>query len=424
MTRTLQETTPLGEAKVGPSGRMRVHAITAGLGSSGYYSPEVLQEAATNGLIAKGTPLFLDHPSETDRHDRPERSVKDIAAVFTEAATYDATAKALVGEIQVFAPYRDLLTEMAPYIGLSISGSATDVTEGNIDGKRVPVIEGLAKIDSVDWVTRAGRGGKVVELIESARFIHEATASDRAQQLSDAVRAAHGGDGVYVWVRDQDAEAKTVWFEISKRDEDGSKTYEQTYVVADNDVDVSLTGDPVEVRRRTDYVPVNNPTEVPATRPDSTTTTESQKETPMGMKEIEESEHTRLTEAAGRVDVLESENTTLKAENDQLKESIAANACGTRAKTLIGESEHVFTPLEARALLADLPVVEADGVKVLDETAFTERLTEASKESAATLGAKVGVHGFGASTSTDTQVAESGPTTSPWGRPLAEQNGA
>ena len=91
---------------------------------------------------------------------------------------------------------------------------------------------------------------------------------------------------------------------------------------------------------------------------------------------------------------------------------------------LIGESEHTFTPLEARALLADLPVVEADGVSVLDETAFTVRLTEASKESAATLGAKSGVYGFGPSASTDTPVAESGPTTSPWGRPLTSVKGA
>lgn len=418
MPKRLTETTPLSEAgsSLSKSGRMKVHAITAGLGSSGYYSPAVLQEAATNGLIAKGTPLFLDHPSETDRHDRPERSVKDIAAVFTEAATYDATEQALVGEIQVFAPYRDLLTEMAPYIGLSISGSATDITEGNVDGKRVPMIEGLSTIDSVDWVTRAGRGGKVVELIESARFIHEATATDRAQQLSDAVRAAHGGEGVYVWVRDQDAEAKTVWFELSKRDEDSSKTYEQAYVVDANDVDVSLTGNPTEVRRRTDYVPVNNPTNVTVTRPDSTIpTTESQEDT-MPKIQIEEAEHARLTETAGRVDALESENVTLKAERDQLLEADATRVRTDRAREIVAERAKEagveFTALEARGLIADLPV--KDGA--LDEDAFTITVDEnaTAKKSPGS-----GVKGFGQSAQPTEEAATERPTNSPWGRPLA-----
>ena len=119
----------------------------------------VLEPAATEKLIDEGTPLYFDHPSETERHDRPERSVRDIAAVFTGPATYDATLEALVGEIQVFTPYRQLVAEMAPFIGLSIHGSATDIVGG--------VIEGLATIDSVDLVTRAGRGGMF--LLESAR---------------------------------------------------------------------------------------------------------------------------------------------------------------------------------------------------------------------------------------------------------------
>lgn len=241
MTVRLTETTPLGEAKISPSGRMRVHAITAGLGSSGYYSPDVLREAAEKKLIATGTPLFFDHPGEHDRVDRPERSVRDIAAVFTSEAAYDETDQALVGEIQVFGPYRELLTEMAPHIGLSIHGSATDVVEGEVDGRRVPMIEGLAAIDSVDWVTRAGRGGKVVALLESAR------------------------------------------------------------AAAEHDI-----------------------TDVPATRSDSTTTTtEETTEVTMGTKSVEESEYTRLTEAAGRVDALEAERDTEKARADQAEQKLA-----------------------------------------------------------------------------------------------------
>lgn len=422
MPKRLIETTPLSEAggSLSTTGRMKVHAITAGLGSSGYYSPEVIEAAATDGLIAKGTPLFLDHPSASDRHERPERSVKDIAAVFTEAATYDPDAQALVGEIQVFAPYRDLLTEMAPYIGLSISGSATDVTEGEHDGRRVPIIEGLAAIDSVDWVTRAGRGGKVVELIESARFINEATVSDRAQQLSDAVRATHGGEGVYVWVRDQDAEAMTVWFEVSKRDEDGSKTYQQTYAVGDNDVDVTLTGDPVEVRRRTEYVPVT-PTDVPATRPGSTTpTTEESQEDTMPKIQIEESEHARLVETAGRVQTLEERATTAEERAVKAETALAESTRRGRAMDLIRAHEHAFTPLEAKGLVADLPLTEAGD---LDEAKFGEQLAEHAATAKAAGGAGQ-VTGFGQVTDTTTTTTESAPTRTAWGRQLTEQKGA
>ena len=429
MSKRLTETTPLSEAggSLSKSGRMKVHAITAGLGSSGYYSPEVLQEAATNGLIAKGTPLFLDHPSEIERHDRPERSVRDIAAVFTEAATYDAAAQALAGEIQVFAPYRDLLTEMAPYIGLSISGSATDITEGEVDGRRVPVVEGLARIDSVDWVTRAGRGGKVVGLIESARFISEATADDRAQQLADAVRAAHAGNGLYAYVTDQDAEAKVVWFRVST--ESGpSRAYQQTYDVADNDVDVTLTGDPIEVRRRTDYVPVNNPTSVPATRSDSNTTTatESEEDT-MPKIQIEESEHARLTETAGRVDALENENATLKATVTSLQEADQRRTREDRARAIVAEKATAgkveFTDLEVVGLVASAPVKE-DGT--LDEDAFATTVDAQVETRKTAAESAAPVHGFGASAAAASAgVAESGQRTSnPWGRPLTEQKGA
>jgi len=166
----IEETAELTErANSARSGRWSVTAISAGVGSSGYYSPEVLEEASRAQLIKEGTPLFFDHPSETDRKARPERSVRDIAAVFTSPASYDPRSQALVGEVQVFGPYRELVNEMAPHIGLSISGSATDITEGEIDGKMVPVVEGLARIDSVDLVTRAGRGGQFVSLLESAR---------------------------------------------------------------------------------------------------------------------------------------------------------------------------------------------------------------------------------------------------------------
>lgn len=424
MPQRLAETTPLSEAGTATSkGTIRVRAISAGLGSSGLYSPEVLEQAATDQLITRGTFLHVDHASQTERHDRPERSVSTIAGVFTEAATYDADTESLVGEVQLFEPYRERLMEMAPYIGLSISGSATDVTEGEYEGKRVPVIEGLHSIDSVDFVTRAGRGGQV--LLECARpsdvveravrhGVTEATADERREQLTDAVRSAHGGEDRYVWIRDFDD--TRVWFEVHADDE-ASHTYEQTYDVADDDLSVTLTGDHEERRAVTKYVPTTAPNDDPVTRPGSNTDTTAQEseEDTMPKKEIEESEYNRLIEADGRVSTLESERDTAIAERD-------AERRRNRAMDLVREHDHAFTPLEARGLVAELPLTEAGD---FDEEAFTTTLTEHAATSRAAAG-EGQVSGFGQTTDTGKSTTESAParSKSAWGRPVTEQKGA
>jgi hypothetical protein len=256
----LTETTPLSEAGTATSsGRWHVQAISAGKGSSGTYSPEVLKEAAKKQLIAAGTPLFFDHASESERHDRPERSVRDIAAVFTGPATYDETREALVGPVQVFGPYRELVSEMAPHIGLSISGSATDIVNG--------VVEGLAHIDSVDLVTKAGRGGQFMSLLESARAevarqatesnlitaLAEATSNDTRDALSNLLRDEYGGEHTYVWVRDFDE--STVWFEVNA-DGGDCGLYGQGFT--NNAGAVALTGERTEVRVVTTYVPAQS----------------------------------------------------------------------------------------------------------------------------------------------------------------------
>lgn len=170
MTQSLVESTSLAEAAVGgsaQSGRMTIQVITPGQGSSGYYSPKVCESAA--GLIESGTKMYLDHPTEAEAFERPERSVRDLAAVFTGPGRWDAASQAVLAECQVFPTYRDVLAEMAPYIGVSIRGGG-NIVEGQLpDGKRGRVVESISSISSVDFVTDAGRGGKVAEILESSR---------------------------------------------------------------------------------------------------------------------------------------------------------------------------------------------------------------------------------------------------------------
>lgn len=146
-------------------GTYPVLLISEGKGSSGFYPRETLQEAARNKIIPAGTFSFIDHPTESDRYERPERSVKDLAAVTTTDAQWSDEHNGLVAEMRVFGPYQPLINEVAKHIGLSILGDGDiEMREGQ------KTVTHLAHVNSVDWVTRAGRGGKVLErLLESAR---------------------------------------------------------------------------------------------------------------------------------------------------------------------------------------------------------------------------------------------------------------
>lgn len=150
------------------SGRMLVRLIDAGQGSSGFYPAETLKAAAEAGVFHRGLHLYADHPSETERLDRPERSIRDIAGVLTEDAHYDEETESLVAEAKTFAAWGPILTEMHDAIGLSIRAAA-EVAEGEHDGAPARVVERIVEAQSVDFVTRAGRGGKVLSLLESAR---------------------------------------------------------------------------------------------------------------------------------------------------------------------------------------------------------------------------------------------------------------
>jgi hypothetical protein len=167
----LRETATLSERAVTSAkatGKMLVQFISPGWGSSGYYSPDVLHEAAANRVIPAGTHMYADHPTAEDRNSRPERSIRDLMAVTTSDAQI-APNGALVGEVRVMAPYADLIADLKDHIGVSILGDATDIYEGEAEGRRGRIIAGLNKVHSVDFVTRAGRGGQILSVLEELR---------------------------------------------------------------------------------------------------------------------------------------------------------------------------------------------------------------------------------------------------------------
>lgn len=149
-------------------GRFKVLLIRAGWGSSGYYSEAVLRRDGPKAWPV-GTRMHLDHQTAGEAAERPEGSVKDWASEITSTPTWDPKLRGLVAEIRVFPQWRELLNEeFAPKVGLSIR--AVGMAEyGEAEGREGPIITSLDQGISVDWVTQAGAGGRVLQLIESAR---------------------------------------------------------------------------------------------------------------------------------------------------------------------------------------------------------------------------------------------------------------
>lgn len=161
---------PVDEAALRSDGTVPIRLISPGWGSSGFYSPEVLEAAGSDGVFGPGTHMYWDHPSATENQDRPERSLRDLAAVLETQGTWridHPDGPGIYAEARVFAPYREVLAEMASHIGVSIRAAA-QVSTGEAEGRRGRIVESIVEAQSVDFVTRPGRGGQVLAILEAA----------------------------------------------------------------------------------------------------------------------------------------------------------------------------------------------------------------------------------------------------------------
>lgn len=141
-------------------GKYRIRIIAPGRGSSGVYLAENLAESAK--LFKAGTEMFIDHPTESEEWERPERSLRDYAGVFLEDATVGEDG-ALYTVCKVFSGVNDIIKDKWEHIGVSINAWCN---ESISDTGVVPVFSGVR---SVDFVTAPGAGGAVLDLLESNR---------------------------------------------------------------------------------------------------------------------------------------------------------------------------------------------------------------------------------------------------------------
>ncbi len=157
-------------------GTVRVRIIGPGKGSSAVYEAEQLKR---DGGVFKGAQVFWDHPSTKEERERPERSLRDLCGVAVSDPVYDEAGPKGAGlytDVRVFKPYQPLVEEMGPHIGVSIRAAGSVVTK-QVNGESVRVAEKFTS-GGFDFVTKAGAGGTVVPLYESAR--------KEAQNLVDA----------------------------------------------------------------------------------------------------------------------------------------------------------------------------------------------------------------------------------------------
>ena len=376
------------------TGRFLVRIIDEGEGSSAVYPAAALQKAAEERVFPAGTHMYLDHAPDSRRGVHGERSIRDLASVLTSNAVYDPTSRALVAEAQAVAGWERTLEGLAPHVGMSISGLAEVEPPAEQGGK--PIVTQLLAAESVDWVVKAGRGGAVLAILESAPIV-EAASDDRREQLQRAVRATYPptNDDTWTGVRDFDDVARTVWFHAD------NALWQQPYEVAADDLSITLTGTRLEVRAVTQFVPAS-----------STAGVVSESFEEENMPTIDQAELDRLHEQAAQLEAITKERDEANA---KLAEAAAVTIKATNTARITEATkdlpEQVAARVAAQFEARTDEVTEAEVTQAKDaEVAYLAALTESGR-----------LTGFGATKTDTAPVVESrGTYTNAFGRTIEE----
>jgi hypothetical protein len=162
----MEEVSFLAETKLREqerNGRALIRIITPGWGSSGYYPAEVLRRDGPT-VFRAGTQLYLNHPTRTEEAERPERDIRDLAGKLASDAVW--MDDGLYADVEYYNNHRPLIAAIGEDLDVSIRADGTYRT-GEAEGRKGRIIEQLVRAESIDFVTRAGAGGKVARLMES-----------------------------------------------------------------------------------------------------------------------------------------------------------------------------------------------------------------------------------------------------------------
>ena len=155
-----------GKAK-GNGKRRRAKLIAADVwGSSGYYPASVLERDA-EAVFFPGVKMYENHFTESEEYSRPEGDVAKLVGKLTSYGVFEPNnpeGPGVYADVEFYDSYVDRINEIADDIGLSVRGDGTS-EEGEIDGRYGPIVTQLLNIRSVDVVTSAGAGGKIVSIL-------------------------------------------------------------------------------------------------------------------------------------------------------------------------------------------------------------------------------------------------------------------
>ncbi len=149
-----------------------VRLITEGQGSTGVYTKGALQGSFAEAFPV-GTHMYIDHATEIESYERPEGTLTKLAAVIAETPYWrDDPEPGMYATVEVVEQWAPFIEQVADIIGVSIHCGATlaqgddVVTAGE---PSPPVIESFipSPVNSVDFVTVPGAGGRLVEALES-----------------------------------------------------------------------------------------------------------------------------------------------------------------------------------------------------------------------------------------------------------------
>lgn len=208
------------ESKDSEGRKFKVILIQEGLGNLKdlfYYTRECLQNSVS---IFEGKKIFANHPDKEEEQLRPERDVKDILGHFENVEFDESEGRGkLIAEVnilpdQAFDWARALLKQAVEYskkypdkefVGLSInaSGDAEDMGIEDFMNKveipdealkklasakdqgaeKIRVVSNISDAISVDLVTEAGAGGKILEMIEGAKKMAKQAVKESEKEL-------------------------------------------------------------------------------------------------------------------------------------------------------------------------------------------------------------------------------------------------
>lgn len=215
---------PISEGAVADDGTFGVKIIAPGWGSSGYYSPELLRRDIPVAFPV-GTQMFWNHQTADEERSRPVGDLRNLAAALVTDPAWDESNQhgpGMYARAKAFGEFKASIDELAPHIGVSIRAMGRSKT-GEADGRKGRIITSLDSGKSVDFVTRPGAGGRIVELFESAASGAPATPpKEEAQRMDELSKAKER-------IAELEAEAK------KKAEADAARSAEAETLRTEND---------------------------------------------------------------------------------------------------------------------------------------------------------------------------------------------